>query len=90
MSECGRGCKHWPPSAKDGKPCSVCDTSNIYLNCYEQKTKGRPKKPNSMNQSFRIRLNDWQRNQLKALAAKHGKSEAAMLRELIKEAFERS
>ena len=43
-----------------------------------------------MNQQYRVRLNESQREQLKILAAKNGLTEAAMLRKLIKEAFERS
>lgn len=88
--ECGKGCRYWPPSSADGKPCSVCDTSNVYLNCFERRSRGRPKKKNSFNQSYRVRLNDTQRDQLKSIAAKNGKTEAAMLRELIVKAFERS
>lgn len=91
MAECGRSCKHWPPSSMDGKPCSICDTSSPLLNCYERKIKrGRPKNPDSMHSQFRIRLNKTQREQLKTLAAKNGKTESAMLRDLIKEAFLRS
>lgn len=89
MKECGKGCRYWPPSSADGKPCSVCDTSNVYLNCYESK-RGRPKKNDKFNRKFRIRLTDTQRDRLKVLAAKNSKTESAMLRELIKEAFERS
>lgn len=87
--ECGKKCKYWPPSSSDGKPCSVCDTSDPFLNCYSPKV-GRPKKKNTMNQQYRLRLNSTQRDQLKTLAAKHGKTESAMLRELIVKAFERS
>ena len=89
MSECNRSCKFWPPSSSDGKPCSVCDTSEPFLNCYQKKL-GRPKKNDKMNQQYRVRLNESQREQLKILAAKNGLTEAAMLRKLIKEAFERS
>ena len=88
--ECGKGCRYWPPSSSDGKPCSQCDTSNVYLNCYDPKPKGRPKKNDGMNQQYRLRLNSTQRDQLKTLAAKNGKTESAMLRELITKAFERS
>ena len=91
MAECGRGCKHWPPSSADGKPCCYCDTSNPLMNCYTPKgTKGRPKKQNPMKEQFRVRLTNEQRNQLKTLAAKNELSEAAMLRKLVVEAFERS
>lgn len=30
-------CRHFPPSSCDGKPCTQCDTSNVYTNCYEPK-----------------------------------------------------
>lgn len=90
MSECNRSCKHWPPSASNGKPCSICNTSEPLLDCYQKKPKGRPKGTGQYNQSYRIRLSDKQKSQLKSIAIKHNKSEAAMLRELIKEAFERS
>lgn len=90
MSECNRSCRHWPPSASDGKPCSQCDTSNEYMNCYERRAPGRPKKPDAMRQQYRVRLNDSQREQLKKLAATNGKTEAAMLRDLINKAFNKS
>lgn len=88
--ECGKGCRYWPPSSSDSKPCSQCDTSNAYLNYYDSKPKGRPKKKDGMNQQYRLRLNSTQRDQLKVLAAKNGKTESAILRELITKAFERS
>lgn len=90
MGECGRSCKYWPPSSTDGKPCGICDTSTNELNCYQKRSRGRPSKPNAMKKEYHVRLNDIQREQLRTIAAKHGKSEAAMLRELIKKAFERS
>lgn len=96
MGNCDRGCKYWPPSAKDGKPCSACDTSEPLLSCYERrdprKKKGRPPLPNEDRKSnnYRVRLTQKQRDQLKILAAKNGKTEAAMLRDLILKAFERS
>lgn len=91
MAECGKGCRHWPPSSSDGKPCCYCDTSNPYMNCYTPKgQKGRPKKPEAMREQFKLRLNDKQRDQLKKLAKKNDISEAAMLRRLIEQAFERS
>ena len=91
MAECGKGCKHWPPSSADGKPCCYCDTSNPLMNCYAPKgTKGRPKKTETMKEQFRVRLTPKQKEQLKSLAAKNGLSESAMLRKLVVEAFERS
>jgi len=30
-------CAYNPPSAGDGKPCSMCDTSDPMLNCYQKK-----------------------------------------------------
>ena len=88
MPECGRGCKHWPPSAKDGKPCSVCDTSEPLMNCYDPKTTQKQHK--GYEHTYHIRLTTEHRKKLKAMAARHGKTEAAMLKELIIRAFERS
>lgn len=31
-----QGCRHFPPSSTDGKPCSMCDTDDPYLNCYSE------------------------------------------------------
>lgn len=30
-------CMYYPPSSCDGKPCSVCDTSDPFLNCYSER-----------------------------------------------------
>lgn len=30
-------CIYYPPSSCDGKPCSVCDPDDLYLNCYEKR-----------------------------------------------------
>lgn len=88
MPECGRGCAYWPPSAKDGKPCSVCDTSEPYLNCFQPKTKDKQRK--GYEHTYHIRLNTEHRRRLKVMAAQRGLSEAAMLKELVMKAFERS
>lgn len=90
MGECNRSCMYWPPSSCDGKPCTQCDTSNPYLNCYQKRPKGRPKGSGQYNQQYRIRLSEKQKEQLQSIAAKNHKTEAAMLRELIVKAFERS
>jgi hypothetical protein len=90
MPECGKGCVHYPPSSSKGKPCGYCDPSVPEMNCYQQKSRGRPKKPDALRQEYRVRLNNEQRAQLKTLASKNGMTEAAMLRKLVKEAFERS
>ena len=90
MGDCGRSCKYWPPSSSEGKPCRVCDASDPTLSYYEKRSRGRPPKEDSMNQELHLRLNSNQREKLKKLAKKNHKSEASMLRELIKEAFERS
>lgn len=90
MSECGRGCKYWPPNDNDEKPCRFCDTSEPSLDHYEKRSRGRPPKKDAMDQSYRLRLSQKQREELRKLAKKNHKSEASMLRELIKEAFERS
>ena len=37
-------CIHYPPSACDGKPCCICDSDNIYLNCFEDVREYRNKK----------------------------------------------
>lgn len=34
MNNC-ETCIYWPPSSCDGKPCSLCDTNDVYLNCYQ-------------------------------------------------------
>ena len=34
MNDC-ESCIHYPPSSMDGKPCSSCDTNDVYLNCYQ-------------------------------------------------------
>lgn len=90
MGECGRSCKHWPPSASDRKPCGICNTSDPLLSCYEKRSKGRPKGSGQYSKQYRVRLSDTQKEQLKTIAAKNHKTEAAMLRELIVKAFERS
>lgn len=90
MAECGKGCKHWPPSATDGKPCCYCDPSNPLMNCYEKKIQRKSKTDNPKNEQITLRLSERQRVQLKKLADKNDISEPAMLRRLIKEAFERS
>lgn len=30
-------CMYYPPSSCDGKPCSICDPSDPFLNCYCEK-----------------------------------------------------
>ena len=30
-------CTHFPPSACDGKPCSLCDSEDTKLDCYQRK-----------------------------------------------------
>lgn len=36
MNEC-ETCIYYPPSCLEGKPCCVCDTSDQFTDCYEQK-----------------------------------------------------
>lgn len=36
MHEC-ETCIYYPPSSCDGKPCTMCDPSDIYTDCYEEK-----------------------------------------------------
>ena len=28
------GCVYYPPSSTDGKPCCMCDSDDVYFNCY--------------------------------------------------------
>lgn len=38
MKECVcETCSYYPPSSGDGKPCSMCDPSCSFLNCYCKK-----------------------------------------------------
>lgn len=30
-------CIYYPPSACDGKPCTMCDTSDPLTSCYEER-----------------------------------------------------
>ena len=30
-------CVYYPPSSCDGKPCSICEPDDLFLNCYEKK-----------------------------------------------------
>ncbi len=30
-------CIYYPPSSCDGKPCTMCDPNNVYLNCHCEK-----------------------------------------------------
>ena len=36
MDKC-ESCVFYPPSSFGGKPCSFCDTSNPYMNCYRRR-----------------------------------------------------
>lgn len=39
MEKC-ESCVFYPPSSFGGKPCSYCDTSNPYMNCYSKREIG--------------------------------------------------
>lgn len=90
MPECNKSCRYWPPGDDRNKPCRKCDTSDLELNCYERRPKGRPKGSGQYDKQYRVRLSEKQKEQLQSIAAKNHKTEAAMLRELIVKAFERS
>lgn len=40
MDKC-ESCEFYPPSSFGGKPCSFCDTSNPYMNCYRRREIGK-------------------------------------------------
>ena len=90
MPECDKSCRYWPPSKERNKPCSKCDASFEELNRYKKRPKGRPKGSGQYDTSYRVRLSEKQKDQLKTIAAKNHKTEAAMLRDLIVKAFENS
>ena len=88
MPDCSPSCKYWPPSAMDGKPCSICEPSDELLSCFEGKV-GRPF-GRKYGKPYSLRFSEEQRDFLTKLAEQRGKSEQETLRELVAEAFERS
>lgn len=35
-------CVHYPPSSMDGKPCSMCNPNEPFLNCYQKREETLP------------------------------------------------
>lgn len=60
-------CAYNPPSSGDGKPCSMCDTSDPMLNCYQKKeanmdkqsTTSQVTQPEPVNCGSSKPLKDW-------------------------------
>ena len=88
MPVCSQSCRNWPPVYTKDSPCSICVPEDPERTCYDGKV-GRPL-GRKYGDCFSLRFTKEQREALKKLSEKKGKSEHETLRELVEEAFVRA